>query len=66
MSKYDAVYFVGDNQVINRARVASSKTRNQGAFLGLLASLQNTKVAITQHYSYSSENLPSHRTSESR
>ena len=34
MSKYDAVYFVGDNQVINRVRVGSSKTRNRDAFLG--------------------------------
>ena len=39
MSKYDEVYFVGDNQVINRVRVASSKTRNRGAFSGSLAAL---------------------------
>ena len=43
MSKYDAVYFVGDNQVINRVRVGSSKTRNQGAFFGLLAALLLTQ-----------------------
>ena len=42
MSKYDAVYFVGDNQAINRVRVDSSKTRNRGAFLDLLAALQIT------------------------
>ena len=39
MSKYDAVYFVGDNQAINRVRVDSSKTRNLGALSGLLAAL---------------------------
>ena len=37
MSKYDAVYFVGDNEAINR--VDSSKTRNRGAFSGSLAAL---------------------------
>ena len=40
MSKYDVVYFVGDNQAINR--VCSSKTRNRGAFSGSLAALQIT------------------------
>ena len=39
MSKYDAVYFVGDNQAINRLRVDSSKTRNRGAFSDSLAPL---------------------------
>ena len=39
MSKYEAVYFVGDNQAINRVRVDSSKTRNRGAFSGSLAAL---------------------------
>ena len=39
MSKYEAVYFVGDNQAINRVRIDSSKTRNRGAFLGSLAAL---------------------------
>ena len=39
MSKYEAVYFVGDNQAINRVRIDSSKTRNQGAFSGSLAAL---------------------------
>ena len=39
MSKYDDVYFVGDNQAINRVRVGSSKTRNRGAFSGSLAAL---------------------------
>ena len=38
MSKYDAVYFVGDNQAINR--VDSSKASNQGAFSGSLAAQQ--------------------------
>ena len=40
MLKYEAVYFVGDNQVINRIRVGSFKTRNRGAFSGSLAALQ--------------------------
>ena len=39
MSKYEAVYFVGDNQAINRVRINSSKTRNRGAFSGSLAAL---------------------------
>ena len=39
MSKYEAVYFVGDNQAINRVRVGSYKTRNRGAFSGSLAAL---------------------------
>ena len=39
MSKYEAVYFVGDNQAINRVQVNSSKRRNQGAFSGSLAAL---------------------------
>ena len=39
MSKYDAVYFVGDNEAINRVRVDSSKTRNRGAFSGSHAAL---------------------------
>ena len=41
ISKYEAVYFVGDNQAINRVRVDSSKTRNRGAFSGSLAALLN-------------------------
>ena len=36
MTKYEAVYFMGDNQAINRVRVDSSKTRNRGAFSGSL------------------------------
>ena len=39
LSKYEAVYFVGDNQAINRVRIDSSKTRNRGAFSGSLAAL---------------------------
>ena len=39
MSKYGAVYFVGDNQANNRIRVDSYKTRNRGAFSGSLAAL---------------------------
>ena len=39
ISKYDTVYFVGDNEAINRVRVDSSKTRNRGAFSGSLAAL---------------------------
>ena len=42
MSKYDALYFVGDNQAINRVRVDSSKTRNRGAFSSSLAALKET------------------------
>ena len=41
MSKYEAVYFVGDNQANNRIRVDSYKTRNRGAFSGSLAALLN-------------------------
>ena len=37
MSKNEAVYFVGDNQAINR--VDSYKTRNRGTFSGSLAAL---------------------------
>ena len=39
MSKYEEVYFVGDNQGINQVRVDSSKMRNRGAFSGSLAAL---------------------------
>ena len=39
MSKYDAVYFVGDNQANNRVRVDSSRTSNRGGFLGSFAAL---------------------------
>ena len=39
MSKYGAVYYVADNQVINRVRVGSVKMRNRGLFYGLLAAL---------------------------
>ena len=39
MSKYEAVYFMGDNRAINRVRVDSSKMRNRGAFSGSLAAL---------------------------
>ena len=42
MSKYDTVYFVDDNQANNRVR--SSKTRNRGAFSGLLAALLITAM----------------------
>ena len=42
MSKYEAVYFVGDNQVNNRIRVDSYKTRNRGAFTGSLAALMQS------------------------
>ena len=44
MSKYEAVYFVGDNQAINRVRIDSSKTRNRGAFSGSLAALPETEI----------------------
>ena len=44
MSEYGAVYFVGDNQAINRVRIDSSKTRNQGGFSGSLAALNKTIV----------------------
>ena len=39
MSKYEAVYFVGDNQANNRVRVGSFKMRNRGAFSDSLAAL---------------------------
>ena len=42
MSKYEAVYFVGDNQASNRIRVDSYKTRNRGAFSGSLAALSTS------------------------
>ena len=42
MSKYEAVYFVGDNQAINRVRIDSSKMRNRGAFSGSLAALSTS------------------------
>ena len=44
MSKYEAVYFVGDNQAINRVRVDSYKTRNRGAFSGSLAALVSNHI----------------------
>ena len=46
MSKYEAVYFVGDNQAINRIGIDSSKTRNRGAFSGSLAALVNNGVRL--------------------
>ena len=46
MSKYEAVYFVGDNQAINRVRVDSYKTRNRGAFSGSLAALVNSHIYV--------------------
>ena len=49
MSKYEAVYFVGDNQAINRVRVDYSKTRNRGAFSGSLAALS---VTLPQYGDY--------------
>ena len=42
MSKYEAFYFVGDNQVINRVRVDSYKTGNRDTFSGSLAALQGS------------------------
>ena len=54
MSKYEAVYFVGDNQANNRIRVDSYKTRNRGAFSGSLAALVRIPLIslnnITKHY----------------
>ena len=68
VSKYDAVYFVADNQVINRVRVGSFKTRNRGAFLGSLAALLpslHPKIKYITRYSwrlgiggYENENWP--------
>ena len=46
MSKYEAVYFVGDNQAINRVRIDSSKTRNRGAFSGSLAALLTSEIEV--------------------
>ena len=40
MSKYDTVYFMGDNQANNRVQVGFSKMSNEGAFSGWLAALE--------------------------
>ena len=48
MSKYEAVYFVGDNQAINRVRIDSSKMRNRGAFSGSLAALLDSNFGLVQ------------------
>ena len=45
MSKYGAVYFVGDKQAINQVRVGSFKTRSRGAFSGSLAALVHNKLS---------------------
>ena len=50
MSKYEAVYFVGDNQAINGVRVDSYKTRNRGAFSGSLAALLKSKDQNNQEF----------------
>ena len=52
MSKYEAVYFVGDNQAINRVRIDSSKTRNRGAFSGSLAALLFIEENVAEYYLY--------------
>ena len=44
MSKYDIVYFVGDNQAIYQVRVGSSQTGNRGTFSGSLAALLKTNI----------------------
>ena len=49
MSKYEAVYFVGDNQASNRIRVDSYKTRNRGAFSGSLAALLNIMLKMVDY-----------------
>ena len=49
MSKYDATYFVGDNQAINRVRVGSSRTSNRGAFSGSFAALFITCLMFRLH-----------------
>ena len=41
MSKDDAIYFVGDNQAINR--VGSSRMSNRGSFSASFAALQYYK-----------------------
>ena len=51
MSKYDALYFVGHNQAINRVRVDSSKMRNRGTFSGSLAALVLICMRQTRHWS---------------
>ena len=49
MSKYDEVYFVGDNEVINR--IGSSQMRNRGAFSGsLVASLTMSTWSFNFYY----------------
>ena len=54
MSEYEAVYFVGDNQVINRVRIDSSKTRNRGTFSASLAALLicTPRIASGGHYGF--------------
>ena len=47
MSKYESVYFVSNNQVINRVRVDSYKTRNRGTFSGSLAALALAGMFMT-------------------
>ena len=44
MSKYYAVYFVGDNQANNRVRIESSRTSNRGAFLDSFAALMTNSL----------------------
>ena len=51
MSKYEAFYFVGDNQAINRVQVDSSKMRNRGTFSGSLAALVITFLKRSGSYS---------------
>ena len=53
MPKYDAVNFVGDNQVINRVRVGSSKTRNRGAFSNSLEVLHGSMKILSIMLDYS-------------
>ena len=42
ISKYDVVYFVGDNQANNLVPVGSFKTSNRGAFSDSFAALAIT------------------------
>ena len=43
MSKYDATYFMGDNQAINRVGIGSSRMSNQVTFSGSFAALLVTE-----------------------
>ena len=63
MSKYYAVYFVGDNKANNRVRIESSRTSNRGAFLDLFAALAQTGLMLlfTDKHKADSSEKPKNR-----